>query len=91
MCIHSIKGLQRLLRKRIPEIQRWQRVTVYKWNDVKLPWFISPVKDMFYILWHNPRGKNIHTDEYKEVPMGDIDMVFERNRQRYYNKTKAYR
>ena len=89
MC--TTKTLQRILRKRLPEINRWKKVTVHKHDSEKLPPFITPVDDMFYIYWHDPKRKNIHPDEYREIPMADLDEVTERNRMRLRNKTKMYR
>ena len=91
MCIHNVKGIQRILRKRLPYIDRWKSVSVYRYDDNKLPWFISPTEGMFYVLWNRPKRKNIHEDEYREIPLADLDIVFERNRTRLYNKTKAYK
>ena len=87
MC--SLKGLQRTLRKRLPEIDRWNKVHVYQWD--KAPYFIHPTDDMFYVVWSGPKRKNIHPYEYKEVPMKDLDLVTDRNRQRLRNRTKAYK
>ena len=85
----SIKGLQRVLRKRLPEIDRWQKVHVYPWD--KAPYYIPPSDDCFYIVWSGPKRKNIHPYEWREIPMKDIDIVTERNRMRLRNKTKTYR
>ena len=89
MC--SVKGLQRVLRKRLPEINRWNRVHVYRWNSPHMPWFINPEKDTFVIYWSGPKRKNIHPDEFKEIPLKDLDEVTERNKMRLRNNTKAYR
>ena len=87
----TVKGLQRVLRKRLPTIDRWRRVTVYLWDSPRLPWFIKPEKDTFIIYWSGPKRKNIHPDEYKEVPLKDLELITERNRMRLRNKTKQYK
>ena len=89
MC--TIKGLQRTLRKRLHAIDRWGQVSVYNWNDTRLPEFIPPDKDHFYIVWTEPRRSNIHPYEYKRVPLSDIAEVRRRNRDRLRNKTVSYK
>ena len=91
MCIHTTKGIQRVLRKRLPTIDRWKRVTVYRYDDERLPWYIEPVDGMFYIVWDKPNRRNIHPDEYREIPLTDLDIIAERNRMRLRNLTKTYR
>jgi len=83
--------LQDILRKRLPKIDRWKKVTVYKWNSKRLPWFIDPQEGMFYVVWSGPKRKNIHPDEYREIPLSDLKEVAERNKMRLRNKTKMYR
>jgi hypothetical protein len=46
---------------------------------------------MFYMVWSEPRSGNIHDVEYKEVPLTDLEVVAERNRQRLYNRTKEHK
>lgn len=75
----TLKGLQRILRKRLPGIDRWQSVKVY------------PNGDTFVIFWYGPKRKNIHPYESKEIPMCDLKIVADRNRMRLRNKTKSYR
>ena len=87
----TLKGLQRTLRKRLPAIDRWKRVTVYSWDSPRLPWFIKPEMDTFIIYWHGPKRKNIHPDEYREIPLSDLELVAERNKMRLKNLTKTYR
>ena len=89
MC--TTKTLQRILRRRLPEINRWRKVTVYKWDDPRLPGFITPEDNTFIIYWSGPKRKNIHTDEFREIPMADLDMIADRNRMRLRNKTKTIR
>ena len=89
MC--TTKGLQRVLRKRLPDINRWKSVTVYKNNDLRLPDWITPDDDTFIIYWHNPKGNNFHPYEYKEIPLSDINLIYEKNRMRLRNSTKAYK
>ena len=91
MCVHSTKGLQRVLRKRLETIQRWRQVTVYRYDDKRLPWYIEANEGMFYIVWDKPKRRNVHPDEYKECPLDDLDIIVERNRTRLYNKVKSYR
>ena len=87
----TVKGLQRILRKRLPQIDRWRQVTVYSWDSPRLPWFILPEKDTFIIYWSGPKRKNIHPDEYKEIPLEDLEQIIERNKMRLRNQTKAYK
>jgi len=75
----SIKGLQRILRKRLAHIDRWKYVKVTKDNGT------------FTIRWYGPKGKNFHPYEYKEIPYEDLEIVTERNRMRLRNETKAYK
>ncbi len=83
--------LQTTLRERLPRIDRWGKVTVYKWNSKRLPWFIQPEEGTFIIYWSKPKRKNIHPDEYREIPLSDLEIIAERNKQRLRNKTKTYR
>jgi hypothetical protein len=85
----TLKGLQRILRKRLPDIDRWKRVTVYNWDNA--PYFIEPSDGMFYIVWSGPKRRNVHPYEYKEIPLSDLEIVAERNRTRLRNATKAYK
>lgn len=87
MC--STKGLQRTLRKRLPHIDRWNRVNVYKYGDERSP--VEIEDGHFIIYWHSPKRKNIHPYEYKQVPLSHLDQVYDRNRIRLRNQTKAYR
>jgi len=89
MC--SIKGLQRTLRKRLPAIDRWKRVSVYRFDDTRLPEFILPAENCFYIVWTDPKRRNIHPYEYKQIPIEDISEVIRRNRDRLRNETVAYK
>lgn len=86
-----MKGLQRILRKRLPTIDRWGEVTVYSHKSTRLPNWVTPVEGMFYIVWTNPKRKNIHPYEYKEVPLEDLELIAARNRMRLRNQTKAYK
>ena len=84
--------LPNILRKRLDKIDRWGKVTVYKWNSKRLPWYINrPVQGMAYIVWSHPKRKNIHDVEHKEFPLTDLDKVIRRNRNRLGNNTKAYK
>jgi len=85
----NIKGLQRVLRKRLPTIDRWKQVTVYMWD--RAPYFIQPRDGMFYIVWSGPKRKNIHPYEYKEIPMEDLGKIVNKNRIRLQNSTKMYK
>ena len=85
----TMKGLQRILRKRLPEIDRWKYVSVYSSED-KPDWVVSGPESII-IMWHGPKRSNIHPYEYKEIPKADIDIVADRNRMRIRNKTKIYR
>ncbi|MCP3894980.1 MAG: hypothetical protein GY706_10180, partial [Bacteroides sp.] len=85
----SLKGLQRIFRKRLPDIDRWRKVTVYNWDGA--PYFITPQDGMFYVVWSGPKRKNIHPYEYREIPLDDIEIIATRNRMRLRNKTKTYR
>ena len=87
----SLKGLQRILRKRLPFINRWNMVTVYSWGSARLPWFVDRKQGMFYIFWDKPKRKNIHPYEYKEAPLTHLDDIIERNLQRLRNETKTYK
>jgi len=87
----SVKGLQRVLRKRLPTIDRWKKVTVYKWDSTRMPEHLSPKENTFIIYWNGVKGKNIHPYEAKEIPLKDFEIVFERNRTRLRNETKAYK
>ena len=77
------------MRKRLPHIDRWKRVTVYTWDSA--PYFIQPTDGMFYIVWDKPKRKNIHPYEYKEVPMKDLNEMIDRNKMRLRNETKTYK
>ena len=83
--------LQAILRKRLPRINRWGAVSCYKWNSKRLPWYIDPREGMFYIHWSQPKRRNPHEYEYKEVPLTDLKEVAERNRMRLRNNTKQYK
>jgi hypothetical protein len=85
----SIKGLQRILRKRLPTIDRWRSVKVYNWDNA--PYYIEPSDGMFYIVWSKPKRKNIHDLEWREIPLTDLELIVERNRMRLRNETKAYK
>jgi len=75
----TLKGLQRILRKRLPFIDRWRSVRVYQEGDY------------FIIYWYRPKGKNFHPYEFKEIPMSDLEGIVDRNRMRLRNKTKTVR
>ena len=85
----NLKGLQRILGRRLPQIDRWGRVKVYAWDNA--PYFIRPTADTFIIFWDKPKRKNIHPYEYKEIPMADLEVVADRNKMRLRNKTKQYK
>jgi len=89
----SLKGLQRTLRKRLVDINRWRYVSVLHCDSQRMPCTIKPFveKETFIIRWYGPKRKNIHREEWKMIPMGDIDEVAERNRMRLRNKTKTHR
>ena len=87
----SVKGLQRILRKRLPFIDRWGGVSVYRWDSDGLPGIIKPVEGMFYVVWTKPKRKNVHPYEIKEIPLGDLPLIIERNRTRLRNLTKSYK
>lgn len=84
--------LQTILRQRLPNIDRWQRVSVYNWKSKQLPWYIyQPEEGMFYIVWSNPKRNNAHEYEYKECPLTDLGILIERNQMRLRNKTKEHK
>ena len=87
----SIKGLQRVLRKRLPAIDRWRKVRVYQWDSTGLPEYIMPQEGTFYVVWSAPKRKNIHPYEYREIPLDDLYEVTDRNRKRLYSLTKTYK
>ena len=94
----TTKGLQRILRKRLPDIDLWRNVTVYNWDSKGLRRFADePVSGMFYIVWSDPYRrdkyqKNKHDKFFcKECKLIDIDEVADRNNMRLRNKTKAYK
>ena len=90
MCTHI--DLQDILRARIGNIDRWRKVTVYKWNSKRLPWYIDrPIWGMAYIVWSRPKRGNIHDVEHKEFPLTDLDKVINRNRRRLRDKTKEHK
>ena len=84
--------LQDILRQRLPTINRWKSVTVYKWKSKSLPWYIyQPKEDMIYIVWTGPKRKNIHDYEYREAPLKDLKVLIDRNKMRLKNNTKTHR
>ena len=92
MCLHTHKGLQRVLRKRLPHIDRWRRVTVYRWDSKRLPWFIDrPEKGFYYIVWSGNKRGNIHDDEVVQRPLDNIDYWYNKNNERLKRKTKIHK
>ena len=94
----SIKGLQRILRRRLPHIDLWRNVTVYGWDSKGLHRFTEePVRGMFYIVWSDPYRrdkyqKNKHDKFFcKECSLDDLELIADRNKMRLRNKTKQYK
>ena len=91
MC--TTKTLQRILRRRLPEINRWKYVSVLPWDSPRMSHnmkdFAEPGR--IYVRWYGPKRRNIHPEEYKDFPESDLDRVTERNRMRLHNKTKTHR
>ena len=89
----SLKGLQRVLRKRLPEIDRWKCVSVLKHDSPRISHNHKPFTSngYYYIRWYGPKRGNIHPEEYYEFPCSELEAVVRRKRNRLRNKTKTYR
>ena len=90
----DLKELQTILRKRLPDIKRWRKVSVFGYGD-DLPSEITdtntPKEDKFYIYWNGNKGKNIHRFEVKEAELSAIKDIIRRNTERLENNRKVYK
>lgn len=75
----KIKQLENILLARLPLINRWNMVKVYQHGQ------------NFIIEWSEPKAKNIHPIETKEVPLTDLDILIKRNTDRLANDVKMYK
>ena len=76
----KIDQLNHILTARLPIIRRWGKVEV------------TTDGDTFTILWSEPKVKsNTHPFESKQCPIGDLDLLINRNAERLSNEVKSYK
>lgn len=96
---NKIKALKYLLKSRLPDIDRWNKVDVVGPNDLKNIEKNEYIKQTFNndgehicICWHDSMtNTNHHPFEIREVKMEGIDDLIERSAIRLKNKSKPYR
>ncbi len=88
-------ALQRILRARLPMIDRWLNVNIEypneKWSSDSSQNYKDDGKHIIIRWFGNKSGKNAHPFELKQVALKDIPILIERNKQKLNRKTKVYK
>jgi len=88
MILNRLNTLAKILEDRLPHIRRWEKVGLYFHGDNFPKNTIDNELTMcgqVYILWSNPKGKNIANPyEYKAVPLDieHLDAMIKRQREK---------
>jgi len=95
----KILALRYLLKSRLPDIKRWEKVDVVTTEDKKIIEKNQYLRDYatddsrVYVCWHSPKvSKNHHPFEIKDFDKEELlDSVIEKSATRLKNKSKPYR
>jgi len=99
MC--KVKDLENILQKRLPDIKRWRRVDVVRYDDPLLkdiqkrffyqgwPESMAPEKGVYYVVWHDCKGGNIHDFDIRRRPVSFLAESIKQNRLRLKNRSKT--
>lgn len=96
-----LKILQDIMKARLPHINRWNKVIVCYYDSVWMrlirrkffwegwPQSLEPTPNMYYVIWYDMKGGNIHEFDIRRRPLSFLNESIRINETRLNNKTKT--